>query len=76
MCAVPVHKIGLVLTMFAMSGWSGQRQQAVKAKTITGSRHFIRGFRRGTKAIFKSVKAACSPTAGDESQGSKKQLKW
>ena len=58
----------LVLTMFDMSGWVGQREQAVKAKTITGSRHFIiRGVRRWTKTIFKSVKAACSTTAGDKS---------
>ena len=60
-----------------MSGWVGQRKPPVQAKTITGSRHIIiRGVRRGAKAIFKSIKAACSATAGDESQGSKKQLKW
>ena len=69
-------KTGLVLTVFDIAGWVRQRQQAVKAKTITGSRHIFRGVRWRTKAIFQSVKAACSAATGDEGQGSKKQLKW
>ena len=66
----------LVLTTFYMAGWTGQCQQAVKAKTITGSRNIIRGVRGRAQAIFKSVEATCSTAAGDEGQESKKQLKW
>ena len=66
----------LVLKIFDMAGWIGQRQQAVEAKTITGSRNIIRGVRGRAQAIFKSVEATCSTAAGDEGQESKKQLKW
>ena len=66
----------LVLKIFDMAGWIGQRQQAVEAKTITGSRNINKGVWGWTKAIFESVEATCSAAAGYEDQESKKQLKW
>ena len=59
-----------------MAGGAGQCQQAVEAKTIIGTRHFIRGFRWRSKAIFKSIATTCLAAARNESEGSKKQLKW
>ena len=61
-----LHMTVLVLTTFYMAGWIGQREQAVEAKTITGSRNIVRGVRGRAKAIFESVEASCSAAAGDE----------